>query len=69
MNQRVQALHATALESLDLAYQAQTVEVARVALHSALHATRALVRLGEVNPALPEAVNETRVALMARGWL
>jgi hypothetical protein len=68
MNQQAQALHTAAIQSLDAAFRCDDPEFARVALNSALHATRHLARLNCIMPSLVDAVNETRVALMARGW-
>lgn len=65
---RIETLHTTVLESLDGAFESESAEIARIHLTNALFAVRSLVRLGELNPAINEAVNETRVALMARGW-
>lgn len=66
--QLIQTLTTQALEALDQAFNSETEAAARCCLETALAAVQQLVRIGEVNPALPEAVNETRVALMARGW-
>jgi hypothetical protein len=65
---RIETLHTTALEALDQAFTSTTSAMAACCLQTALSAVQQLVRIGEVNPALHEAVNETRVALMARGW-
>lgn len=65
---RIEKLHTQALEGLDLAFQSDDVEAARTALSSSLAAVRTLARLGDINPALVEAVNETKLALASRGW-
>lgn len=65
---RIETLHTQALEALDQAFHSETLAAAKCCLETALSAVQQLVRLGEVNPALSEAVSETRAALMARGW-
>jgi len=66
---RIQTLHTAALTALDNAFASETVGEARTWLGHSLAAVQELARIGGINPALPEAVNETRVALMARGWV
>jgi hypothetical protein len=65
---RAETLSLTVLEALDQAFESETAASARCCLETALAAAKQLVALGGVDSALLEALNETRVALMARGW-
>jgi hypothetical protein len=65
---RIQSLHLTALSALDQAFESTTVAMARCCLETALSAAKQLAELGSIKPALVESVNETKMALAARGW-
>lgn len=65
---RIETLNLTVLEALDQAFESETVAAAKCCLETALSAAQELARIGGATEELGMAVNETRVALMARGW-
>jgi hypothetical protein len=65
---RAETLSLTVLEALDQAFESQNVAAARCCLETALSAAQELARIGGATEELGMALNETRVALMSRGW-
>jgi hypothetical protein len=65
---RIETLNLTVLEALDQAFESDNVAAAKCCLETALSAAKELARIGGATDELGLALNETRVALMARGW-
>lgn len=55
-------------EALNQAFEAETLAAARCCLETALACTKKLAKSGRLQAADVFAVNETRMALTARGW-